>query len=102
MEEINLQRIDSQPQKVRTGGSTFKNPTKQVSNKKTWELIKPYLNEIKHPDGVSMSEKHANFLINSQTKSSNIIEDFGEMVRNKVLEKTGIELEWEIRILGQR
>ena len=102
MEEINSRRIDSQPQKVRTGGSTFKNPMKQVSNKKTWQLIKPYLDEIKHPNGVSMSKKHANFLINTQTKSSNIIEDFGEMVRNKVLEKTGIELEWEIKILGQR
>ncbi len=102
MEEINSRRIDSQPQKVRTGGSTFKNPAKQVSDKKTWELIKPYLNEIKHTDGVSMSEKHANFLINTQTKSSNIIEDFGERIREKVLEKTGVQLEWEIQIKGQR
>ena len=81
----------------------IKNPIdqlkKKVSNKKTWQLIKPYLSEINHPDGVSMSEKHANFLINTQTKSSNIIEDFGEMVRNKVLEKTGIKLDKEIKIL---
>ena len=102
MNDINLQRVESQPQKARTGGSTFKNPNTQISNKKTWELIRPYLNEIKCPDGVSMSEKHANFMINTQTKSSNIIEDFGEQIREKVYEKTGILLEWEIQIKGQR
>jgi UDP-N-acetylmuramate dehydrogenase len=102
MNEINSRRLDSQPQKVRTGGSTFKNPTSQVTDKKTWELIKPYLNEVVCPDGVSMSKKHANFIINTQTKSSNIIEDFGERIREKVLEKTGIQLEWEIQIKGQR
>ncbi len=102
MNDINSLRINSQPQKVRTGGSTFKNPASQVSDKKTWELIKPYLNEIEYPDGVTMSETHANFIINTQTKSSNIIEDFGEMIREKVLEKTGINLEWEIQIIGQR
>ncbi len=102
MNEINSRRLDSQPQKVRTGGSTFKNPTSQVTDKKTWELIKPYLNEVVCPDGVSMSKKHANFIINTQTKSSNIIEDFGERIREKVLEKTGVQLEWEIQIKGQR
>ena len=102
MDYINAQRLDTQPQKVRTGGSTFKNPTSQVSDKKTWELIKPYLNEVDCPAGVSMSEKHANFMINTQTKSSNVIEDFGERIREKVLEKTGVQLEWEIQIKGQR
>jgi len=102
MNDINTRRLDSQPQKVRTGGSTFKNPTSQVSDKKSWELIKPYLNEVECPDGVSMSAKHSNFIINTQAKSSNIIEDFGERIREKVLEKTGIQLEWEIQIKGQR
>ena len=102
MNDINSHRLNSQPQKVRTGGSTFKNPTSQVTDKKTWELIKPYLNEVVCPDGVSMSKKHANFIINTQTKSSNIIEDFGERIREKVLEKTGVQLEWEIQIKGQR
>ena len=102
MDDINSRRRDSQPQKVRTGGSTFKNPVLQVSDRKAWELIKPCLKEIKYPDGVSMSEKHANFIINTQSKSSNIIEDFGERVREKVYEKTGVKLEWEIQIKGQR
>jgi len=102
MNDINTQRLDSQPQKVRTGGSTFKNPTSHVSDKKSWELIKPYLNEVECPDGVSMSAKHSNFIINTQTKSSNLIEDFGERIREKVLEKTGVQLEWEIQIKGQR
>ena len=102
MNDINTSRLDSQPQKVRTGGSTFKNPISQVSDKKSWELIKPYLNEVECPDGVSMSAKHSNFIINTQTKSSNLIEDFGERIREKVLEKTGVQLEWEIQIKGQR
>ena len=41
-------------------------------------------------------------VINTQTKSSNIIEDFGERIREKVLDKTGVQLEWEIQIKGQR
>jgi len=102
MNDINIRRLDSQPQKVRTGGSTFKNPISQVSDKKSWELIKPYLNEVECPVGVSMSAKHSNFIINTQTKSSNLIEDFGERIREKVFEKTGVQLEWEIQIKGQR
>ena len=39
MDYINKSRLDNQPQKVRTGGSTFKNPDSSVSSKKAWELI---------------------------------------------------------------
>ena len=102
MEYINSERIMSQPQKVRTGGSTFKNPLAKSSNKKSWQLIKPLLNEVHSPEGVCMSDKHANFIINTQTKSSNIIEDFGDSIIEKVYQKTGVLLEWEIKIIGSR
>ena len=99
MEYINQSRISSQPQKVRTGGSTFKNPDSSVTNKKAWELI----NEVNHQshNDIKLSDKHCNFIINKQKKSANMIEDFGENIRSKVFSKTGILLEWEIKIIGK-
>ena len=47
-----------------------------------------------------LSDKHCNFLINRQKKSANKIEKFGENIRSKVFSKTGVLLEWEIKIIG--
>ena len=52
-------------------------------------------------NNISLSEKHANFIVNKQFESANDIEYFGEMIREKVLNKAGISLEWEIKILGK-
>ena len=48
------------------------------------------------------NEKHANFIVNRQKDSANLIEDFGENIKKEVKSKLGIELEWEIKILGNR
>jgi len=100
MKEINSNRILAQPQKVRTAGSTFKNPISQ-SKKKAWELIELSGSRNMKENNISLSEKHANFIVNKQFESANDIEYFGEMIREKVLNKTGISLEWEIKILGK-
>ena len=99
MEEINKNRILSQPQKVRTAGSTFKNPTSQ-SSKKAWELIEISGSKTIERNNVTLSDKHANFIVNKQFESANDIEIFGELIRKKVFDKTGVLLEWEIKILG--
>ena len=99
MEFINQSRLDTQPQKVRTGGSTFKNPDSSVSKKKAWELISQINTQSYHD--IALSNKHCNFLINKQKKSANKIEEFGENIRSKVLAKTGVLLEWEIKIIGK-
>ena len=99
MEEINNNRILSQPQKVRTAGSTFKNPISN-SNKKAWELIELSGSRDIKVNNISLSDKHANFIVNKQFASANDIESFGESIKERVLSKTGVSLEWEIRILG--
>lgn len=100
MEEINNNRILSQPQKVRTAGSTFKNPISN-SNKKAWELIELSGSRDIKVNNISLSDKHANFIVNKQFASANDIESFGESIKERVLSKTGVSLEWEIRILGK-
>ena len=100
MEEINNNRILSQPQKVRTAGSTFKNPISN-SNKKAWELIELSGSRDIKVNNISLSDEHANFIVNKQFVSANDIESFGESIKERVLSKTGVSLEWEIRILGK-
>ena len=51
--------------------------------------------------GAQVSEKHANFLINTGEASAADIEALGEEVRRRVLEKTGVRLDWEIRRIGE-
>jgi UDP-N-acetylmuramate dehydrogenase len=51
--------------------------------------------------GAQVSEKHTNFLINTGDATASDIEALGEEVRRRVLEKTGVRLEWEIRRIGE-
>jgi len=97
MARIMSERQESQPIGTRTGGSTFKNP----DGMKAWELIdKAGCRGLRVGDA-QVSEKHCNFLINHGDASAADIETLGEEVRKRVKEKTGVELEWEIRILGK-
>jgi len=100
MNKINNNRILSQPQKVRTAGSTFKNPISN-SDKKAWELIELSGSREILVNDIFLSDKHANFIVNKQFISANQIEYFGESIKDKVLKETGISLEWEIKILGK-
>ncbi len=99
--EISNQRKETQPQKVLTAGSTFKNPF-DLGVLKAWQLIEKAGLRGYESNGVSLSTHHANFIVNRQKESANLIEDFGENIRREVKNKLGIELEWEIKILGKR
>ncbi len=90
---------ESQPTRVKTCGSTFKNPT---NDKKAWELIK--LSECSglKVGGASISEKHNNFFLNNGNASSSDIESLIHKVKEKVFKKTGKELELEIKIIGKK
>ena len=101
MKDVDNQRKDAQPQKIKTAGSTFKNPKDQTT-KKAWEVIEEAGLKNFELKGISFSSKHSNFIVNNQTKSANLIEDFGECVRSDVMKKMGIDLKWEIKILGER
>tara|TARA_Y100000741_G_scaffold364575_1_gene356086 strand:+ start:1115 stop:2041 length:927 start_codon:yes stop_codon:yes gene_type:complete len=100
MNKINNNRILSQPQKVRTAGSTFKNPISN-SEKKAWELIELSGSREIAVNDISLSDKHANFIVNKQFISANQIESFGESIKERVLKVTGVLLEWEIKIIGK-
>ena len=96
MAEIERERNASQPIRSRTGGSTFANPPGQ----KAWELIDRAGCRGLRRGGAMVSEKHANFLINTGAASAADIEGLGEEVRRRVFERFGIALEWEIRRIG--
>lgn len=86
----------SQPSNVKTCGSTFKNP----EGEKAWELIKRSHCENLSVGDAKISKKHSNFFINNGKATSKQIESLITKVRDKVLKKTGIDLELEIKIVG--
>ncbi|HEX6842423.1 MAG TPA: UDP-N-acetylmuramate dehydrogenase [Stellaceae bacterium] len=98
MSEIQAARESSQPIRARTGGSTFANPPSH----KAWELIDRAGCRGLVRGGAMISEKHANFLINTGSATAADIEGLGEEVRRRVRERSGITLEWEIRRIGRR
>lgn len=98
MDEIAAAREASQPLRTRTGGSTFKNPP----GRKAWELIEAAGCRGLRIGAAQVSERHTNFLINLGGATSQDIEDLGEEIRRRVLETSGILLEWEIVRIGRR
>ena len=94
---VNKKKI-SQPEKIKTCGSTFKNP----DNNKAWKLIKESGCEGMREGGAYISEKHCNFFVNKGNANSNDVENLINNIKNKVLKKTGINLELEIKIIGQK
>jgi UDP-N-acetylmuramate dehydrogenase len=51
--------------------------------------------------GAEVSEKHANFIINSDNATATDVEELIEHVRQAVIEKHGVELVHEVRIVGE-
>jgi UDP-N-acetylmuramate dehydrogenase len=96
--EIVDKRNKSQPTNKRSCGSAFKNPP----GKKAWELIKEAGCCGMKVGGAAISDKHCNFIINDNNATPDDIEDLGEKVIQKVYESSGIRLEWEIILLGER
>jgi UDP-N-acetylmuramate dehydrogenase len=96
MNAITEARSSTQPVNTRTGGSTFKNPP----GRKAWELVDAAGCRGLRIGDAQVSEMHCNFLINHGSASAADIEDLGEEVRRRVREKSGIELEWEIKRVG--
>ncbi|MGH7090997.1 MAG: UDP-N-acetylmuramate dehydrogenase, partial [Stellaceae bacterium] len=97
MAEIQGAREATQPIRSRTGGSTFANPP----GHKAWQLIDAAGCRGLRRGGAQVSEQHANFLINTGNASAADIEALGEEVRRRVLKRSGISLEWEIRRIGE-
>jgi UDP-N-acetylmuramate dehydrogenase len=97
MERITSAREASQPIREKTGGSTFKNPP----GLKAWELIGRAGCRGLRIGGAEVSTMHCNFLINLGPATAADLETLGEEVRRRVLETSGVALEWEIKRIGQ-
>jgi len=87
-----------QPSKIKTCGSTFKNP----EGNKAWKLIKDSGCSEMAVGDASISKKHCNFFINNGNAKSSDLEELISQVKKKVLEKTGVNLELEIQIIGEK
>ena len=96
MSEIRAERRANQPQGIPTGGSTFANPP----GAKAWQLIDQAGCRGLRRGGAQVSEKHCNFLVNTGNATAADLEGLGEEIRRRVLETTGVRLEWEIRRIG--
>lgn len=98
MRQIADVREESQPLRTRTGGSTFKNP----DGDKAWSLIAGAGCRGLRVGGAMVSEKHCNFLINTGDATAEDIEELGEEIRRRVMNNSGVDLKWEIRIMGRK
>ena len=96
--ELKFLKEKNQPTKIKTSGSTFKNPISQT-DKKVWELIKDSVPLDKSFGDACISEKHCNFFVNKGHASFKDMKNLIDFVAKNVLEKTGISLEKEIKIL---
>lgn len=97
IDTIQQKRQDSQPVRERTSGSTFKNP----QGMHAWELIDKAGCRGLRIGGAQVSEKHCNFFINTGDATAQDIESLGEEVRRRVKETSGVELQWEVQIIGK-
>ncbi|MDR1333423.1 MAG: UDP-N-acetylmuramate dehydrogenase [Holosporales bacterium] len=91
-------RVDTQPTRCATCGSTFKNPPE----KKAWALIKEAGCDTLSVGGAAVSSKHCNFLINTGCAKASDFVELITIIKKRVLEETGVLLEEEIKVIGER
>ena len=96
--KLKTEKEKNQPTKIKTSGSTFKNPILQTK-KKVWELIKESVPLDKSFGDACISEKHCNFFVNKGNANFEDMSNLIDFVSKSVLDKTGISLEKEIKIL---
>jgi len=109
MDDQLARRDASQPVRDRSAGSTFRNPAghsstgraDDVHDLKAWKVIDDAGLRGARLGGAQMSPKHPNFLVNTGTATAAELEALGEAVRKRVLQTSGISLEWEIMRVGE-
>ena len=99
MENLKKKKEETQPTRIKTGGSTFKNPITQT-NEKVWKLIKSSIPANSSFGDATISEKHSNFFVNKNNATYKDMKELIDLVRNSVRKKTGVNLDLEIEIIG--
>ena len=98
IKEIKNKKEIAQPSKIKTGGSTFKNPIEQT-NTKVWELIKKHVPMNKTFGDAGISSKHSNFFVNNGNATSKDMRNLINFVRQNIEKETGIIINTEIEIV---
>ena len=98
MSKLKDKKDYNQPTKIKTSGSTFKNPIK-ITSKKAWQLIKESVPADTKFGDACISEKHSNFFVNKGNASFDDMKKLINFVEKSVFNKTGIKVEKEIKIL---
>ena len=96
MDEAIAHREAVQPIREKTGGSTFRNP----EGTSAWKVIDEAGCRGLKIGGAEMSTMHCNFMINTGNATAYDLELLGETVRQRVYEKSKINLHWEIKRIG--
>ena len=98
IKKLKTNKEKTQPSRIKTGGSTFKNPL-NITKKKAWELIKESVQEnIKFGDA-EISNYHSNFFVNKNNAKSEDMLRLIEFTKKEVEKKFNIQLELEIVIV---
>ena len=100
MRNLKNKKDTEQPQKIKTGGSTFKNP--KNSDKKAWQLIKESGCADLRVGRIKLSNLHCNFLENLDKASSEDAENLIEKIKKEVFKKTNVNLELELEVVGKK
>ena len=100
MKNLKDKKDTEQPQKIKTGGSTFKNP--KNSDKKAWQLIKESGCADLRVGRIKLSNLHCNFLENLDKASSEDAENLIEKIKKEVFKKTNVNLELELEVVGKK
>lgn len=97
MQELMSRRIDKQPLNFPSAGSTFKRPEGHFAGKLIDDAgLRGYA-----IGGAQVSDKHCGFIINADKASANDIYTLIGYVKQNVKDKFGVELEPELRVLGE-
>ena len=96
--KMKTEKEKNQPTKIKTSGSTFKNPVNQT-DKKVWELIRDSVSTDTKFGDACISDKHSNFFVNKGNATFKDMKKLIDFVSQKVFEKTGVKLDKEIKIL---
>lgn len=93
--ERHLSKRMEQPVGDRSSGCMFKNPAGGFAGR----LIEEAGLKGLRVGGVRVSEKHANFMVNDGTARAEEIETLMNLVRDRVREQTGFDLQAEVRLI---
>lgn len=91
-------RQDTQPTDIPSCGSVFRNPADDYSGR----LIEAAGLKGTRVGGAEISTVHANFIVNHGGATASDVLELIDRARTAVRDATGIELETEVKILGEK